>query len=95
MLIVLGRARALPGNRSTLVAAAREVAAATRTDDGCLSYGFAADLDDPDVIVSVEVWRDRPALDAHMGHPHTVRFLEQVGRLLDGAPDMAFHTTTA
>lgn len=91
MLVVIGNARAAAGRRSELVSAARAVTAATRKDDGCLSYRFAADLDDPDVIVSVEVWRHRAALEAHMAHEHTQTFLAAVGGLLQGEPSMAFH----
>ncbi|SFU07626.1 Quinol monooxygenase YgiN [Geodermatophilus amargosae] len=92
MLIVLGSATAAPGRRHELVDAARAVTAATRSDDGCLSYVFAADLDDPDVVVSVEVWRDQAALDAHMTHDHTQRFIAAVGGLQAGEPSMSFHT---
>lgn len=91
MIIVLGSAKALPGHREELVSAAREVASATRGDDGCKSYGFYVDLDDAEVILGVEVWRDQAALDAHMAHPHTQDFLAKVGGLLDGTPQMAFH----
>ena len=38
-------------------------------------YGFYADVTDPDVVLSVEVWRDQEALDAHMRHAHTQEFL--------------------
>ena len=92
MLIVLGSATAAPGHRRELVDAARAVTAATRADDGCLSYTFAADLGDPDVIVSVEVWRDQAALDAHMTHDHTRRFTSAVSGLVAGEPSMSFHT---
>lgn len=94
MLLVLSRARAAPGAREGLVAAAVEMAQGTRRDAGCLAYTFAADLEDPDVIVCTEVWTGRDALDAHMSHPHTAAFLGRVGNLTDGEPEMTFHTTT-
>ena len=91
MLIVLGSAAAAPGRRPELLDAARAVSAATRGDDGCVSYVFAADLEDPYVVVSVEVWRDRAALDAHLAHNHTGEFLTRVDGLLAGEPSMSFH----
>lgn len=91
MLIVLGSARALPGRREDLVSAARAVIAETRGDEGCESYGFYADLMDEETILSVEVWRDQAALDAHLEHPHTREFLASAGGLVDGAPTMSFH----
>jgi quinol monooxygenase YgiN len=92
VLIVIGSARALPGRRADLVSAARAVTSQTRGDEGCESYGFYADLADEDVILSVEVWRDQAALDAHMDHPHTQEFLAAAGPLIDGTPTMRFHT---
>ncbi|MCX4457502.1 MULTISPECIES: putative quinol monooxygenase [unclassified Streptomyces] len=92
MLIVIGSARALPGRRADLVSATRAVTSQTRDDQGCESYGFYADLADEDVILSLEVWRDQAALDAHMDHPHTQEFLAAAGPLIDGTPTMRFHT---
>ena len=91
MLVVLSSATAAPGRRDELVAAARAVAAATRADRGCLTYDFAADLDDPDRVLGVEVWADRAALDEHMDHDHTREFLRSTPGLVTGEPVMAFH----
>ncbi|MDX3862206.1 putative quinol monooxygenase [Streptomyces europaeiscabiei] len=92
MLIVIGSARALPGRRAALVSAARAVATQSRADEGCESYGFYADLTDDETILSVEIWRDQAALDAHMEHPHTQEFLAAAGSLVAGTPTMRFHT---
>lgn len=92
MLIVLSRALAARGATGRLVAAATEMARATRADPGCVSYTFAADVENPDTIVCTEVWTSREALDAHMTHAHTAAFLDATGELLDGEPVMDFHT---
>lgn len=87
MLLITGSARPAPGMRDRLIAAVREISAATRSDAGCLNYTFAASLDD-DAIISVELWADRAALDAHMSHEHTRRFLAGLDGVLDAAPVM-------
>ena len=71
MLIVIGEAEAAPGHRDQMLAAVGAMATATKADDGCELYGFYADVTRPEVILSVEVWRDQAALDAHMTHRHT------------------------
>jgi quinol monooxygenase YgiN len=91
VLIVIGRAQALDSHREDLASAAREMTAATRDDDGCQAYGFYADLADENTILSLEIWRDQQALDAHMTHPHTQQFLTRVTGLIDGTPAMTFH----
>ncbi|OBX18535.1 hypothetical protein A9995_11235 [Erythrobacter sp. QSSC1-22B] len=60
----------LSRGREAIVAMVR----ASRAEDGCLEYGFAQDLTDPDVLYLVERWRDRAALDAHSASPHMDAF---------------------
>lgn len=91
MLIVIGDANAAPGRRDELVAAARAVTAATRGDSGCLAYSFASDVENPDRILSIEVWADRAALEEHMGHAHTEQFMEAAPGLVAGEPVMSFY----
>ena len=94
MLIVIGTARSAPGRREELVAAVRRMTEASRRDTGCRSYGFYADLTDPDTIVGVEVWDSQDVLDAHMGHPHTQDFLAQAPALVASEPTMTIHRVT-
>jgi quinol monooxygenase YgiN len=90
VLIVIGEATSASGRRQELVDAVAEMARSTRPDDGCQLYGFYADVTDPEVILSVEVWRDQVALDAHMGHDHTQAFIQSVSPLVAGGPIMRF-----
>lgn len=85
MILITGAARPATDARDALLAAADEVAKLTHDDDGCLLYLFATSLDGESVI-SAELWRDQAALDAHMQHDHTSRFLAAIDGLLDGAP---------
>lgn len=94
MLIAIGRAHAREGRAADLLAVATTVTSASRGDDGCVDYGFFTDPADPGALVSVEVWRDRAALDAHMGHDHTHAFLAAVPELVAGQPTMAFYDAT-
>jgi quinol monooxygenase YgiN len=95
VLIVIGDATAAPGRREELVAAAQAIAAATRDDSGCLAYSFAADVEDENRILSIEVWADRAALDEHMAHAHTQDFLAAAPGLVAGEPVMSFHEVPA
>jgi quinol monooxygenase YgiN len=87
MLLITGSARPASGALERLVAAVREVSDATQGDPGCVLYQFARSLDG-DAIISVELWRDEAALDAHMSHAHTHHFLSALDGLIDGEPVM-------
>ncbi|MGO4235506.1 putative quinol monooxygenase [Pseudarthrobacter sp. YAF2] len=88
MIIALGVARAAPGRLADLLDACGQVAEESRKDQGCLDYGFHASISEPDLITSVEIWRSQEALDAHMNHEHTRRFLDAVSGLTEGEPQM-------
>ncbi|RFA08110.1 hypothetical protein B7R54_01930 [Subtercola boreus] len=87
MILITGSATAHPEARDRLIALARKVSEATQGDEGCVSYTFAAALDS-DAIIGVELWRDRAALDAHMRHEHTQRFIASLDGVLSDAPVM-------
>jgi quinol monooxygenase YgiN len=90
MLIVIGKATSRSGRRQELLDAVAEMARVTRSDEGCELYGFYADVTDHDVILSVEVWHDQAALDAHMAHDHTRSFIQTVPELVAGTPVLSF-----
>ena len=90
MLIIIGEAAAAPGCSDDMLQAAASMAKATSSDEGCESYGFYNDVTRPGVVVSVEIWRDQAALDAHMDHPHTQTFLAAVPALVETTPTMRF-----
>jgi quinol monooxygenase YgiN len=93
MLIVIGEATSRPGRRQDLLEAVAEMARVTRSDEGCELYGFYADVTDHDVILSVEVWHDQAALDAHMAQGHTRSFIQNVPELVVGTPVLRrFHS---
>lgn len=86
MLLIHGVGRVQADHRDELLVAARRVCEASRSDAGCLTYGFFTDIEDPDVVVSLELWRDESSLSAHMQHEHTIAFLGVATDLLEGPP---------
>ncbi|MGV9713746.1 putative quinol monooxygenase [Gordonia sp. NPDC003424] len=94
MVIVLGQARIRPEQRAVFAAAAASIVRETRQEPGVHTYGFYADIADPDLVMSVEVWANQDALDAHMDHSHTTEFLTRVAELIDGEPVMSIHHTS-
>lgn len=90
MLVIIGKATAAEGQIARLLELGARVASATRQDEGCLDYGFYVDVEDPNVMVGVEIWRDQAALDAHMEHDHTTTFLQAINGLFADDPTMTF-----
>jgi quinol monooxygenase YgiN len=86
VLVVIATLPGRPEKRDEIAAALTTAAAASRAEEGCLSYAFTRDLEDEDRYVSVETWRDQAALDAHFGTPHLVELLGKAEELLAGPP---------
>ena len=74
MIIVEGTAKLAQGEIDRLRPVLTRMAAATVQEAGCLSYGFAVDVVDPDLLRVVEKWQDDAALAAHFATPHMSAF---------------------
>ncbi|MEX0282171.1 MAG: putative quinol monooxygenase [Arenibacterium sp.] len=80
MLIVSGIVEVAAEGVEALKAAAIEMAQETRKEDGCITYGFWQDLEDPNRFRVYEEWRDLAALEAHFTAPHMGVFRAAVGQ---------------
>ena len=43
---------------------------AVLAEEGCLGYDYYRAVDDPDVLMLVELWKDRAAQQLHLTLPH-------------------------
>ena len=84
MLVVAGRVRVHAALRDEAVRVALEMAQATQAENGCLSYRFYADLEDPNTFFIFEEWEDEEALARHFQSAHMAAFQRQLPRLLAG-----------
>jgi len=60
----------------------------SRAEEGCLEYGLYVSASDPLAVVTVERWRDRARLDAHLAAPHTQAFLALAAQCVAGPPSI-------
>lgn len=69
-LIIAGTVRCPPENLEAFKPHMIAMLTATRAEDGCISYSYAVDVEDPGLIRVFEAWRDAAALEAHFKAPH-------------------------
>ncbi len=79
-----------PARAAEAAPALAELAASSRSDEGCLRYEVFASTSVPGTYVTVEEWRSQADLDAHMGQPHVAKAFEVAGPLLAG--EVVIHT---
>lgn len=81
MIVVSGVIRVAAGSEAEARAAALKVAEATRREEGCISYAFYADLEQPGSFRVFEEWENDAALAAHFKTPHMAAFRETLSGL--------------
>lgn len=69
-VIIAGTVRVSPQNLEALRPHQDAMLAASRAEDGCITYSYAVDVQDHGLIRVFEVWRDQAAVDAHFKAPH-------------------------
>ena len=91
MIYVIAVITAKPGQRDTILEAARANIPAVRAEDGCIEYVPTTDAEGlgsfqtkfgPDSFVFVEKWRDAAALKAHAAAPHMAAYGAKVKDLI-------------
>jgi quinol monooxygenase YgiN len=78
-IIVTGIIDLDPAKRDDFIAAARDVMAATRAEDGNEGYAFSADLEDAGRFYVAEHWASQEAMDTHMATAHLAAFMGSMG----------------
>ena len=69
-VIIAGTVRVAPERLAAFRPHQDAMLAASRAEDGCLTYSYAVDVQDPGLVRVFEIWRDQTALDAHFQTPH-------------------------
>ena len=88
-LHVVATIPAAPEATDAIREALTTLVAASRQDEGCLSYDLYESGAAPGVFVTVEEWTGQDALDAHMQTPHIAAALAAADGALAG--DIAIH----
>lgn len=69
-IIIAGTVRVPPDALAALRPHQLAMLAASRAEDGCITYSYGEDVAEPGLIRVFEVWRDQAAIEAHFKAPH-------------------------
>jgi quinol monooxygenase YgiN len=83
MIYVIATLDVKPGKSEQVIRAAGPLIAATRLEQGCLSYDLSADVGNANNLVFVERWEHRDDLEAHFDTGHMAAFSDAVKGLLE------------
>lgn len=94
MVIVTGRIKVRAGAEAEAERLCIEHSRRSRLEPGCLHHAAHRDLEDPSVVVFLEHWADRAALDTHFAVPESGRFVQQISDLATEPPVMHISTVS-
>ncbi len=69
-ILIAGTVRVPPENLDRFKPHMERMLAASRAEDGCITYSYAIDVADPGLVRVFEAWRDQSAIEAHFKAPH-------------------------
>ena len=81
MLIVVGKAKLGEGALDAGRIALSAMIEASRAEEGCVDYSYAADILDSSTMHIIEKWVNEAALAAHFQTPHMATFQKALGDL--------------
>ncbi len=81
-----------PASNASVVKALRQLAAASRKDDGNQRLEILQRIAPPNQFVMVSIWKDQKAYDAHAGAAHTKDFREKMKPQLISLVDDRVHS---
>lgn len=68
-------------NHDAVVAAAKELVAASLKDQGCIAYDLFQSASRPDVLMICETWADAASLSAHEAASHFTTLVPRIQSL--------------
>lgn len=83
-----------PAVTGAFMAAAAQVAAPTRVEDGCLAYHFSLDELEPGLAHVYEAWEDEDSLNLHLQTAHVAAFRAALTDLGERTTDVMLYAVT-
>lgn len=84
MIILHATINIKPGKRAEALPYFLEMEQASQQEAGCIEYRFVSTLENPDIFMAVERWKDQAALDSHNNSGHMALFQQQRADLVSG-----------
>lgn len=92
MKIITVHCKAIPERREELVNLCMQMISSSRSEKGCLHYGFYKDVQDENHYVFYEEWKDQTAIDLHNASKHFIDFQPKFTMLLTEPAVVTIHT---
>ncbi|MNK08444.1 putative monooxygenase YcnE [compost metagenome] len=78
--------KSVPSKAEEMKAILEELAIESNKEEACLQYDLHQDIDEPNVFIFYEIWKDGTSLDIHNNSVHVLKFKEASEAILLETP---------
>lgn len=78
--------KSLPDKADEMKTILEELAVESNKEEACLQYDLHRDIDEPNVFIFHEIWKDSVSLDVHNNSAHVLKFKEASKAILLETP---------
>lgn len=78
--------KSLPNKANDMKVILEELAVESNKEEACLQYDLHQDIDEPNVFIFHEIWKDSASLDVHNNSAHVLKFKEASKAILLETP---------
>lgn len=90
MIMVIAKSFLPKENSDKLLELAKELVEITRKQEGCIKYEMYQDENDPKVLIMIEEWETKEALDNHTSSDYYKRIVSQSSEYINKMPEVHF-----
>jgi quinol monooxygenase YgiN len=88
MITIVAKSVVLEGKAEEFKALARKLVAESQKESGCLSYDLYQEVNQPNVLTFIEVWKDKEAIEKHNASRHFTHIVPKLGALREGPAEV-------
>jgi len=89
MLTIIAKLPVQEGKMDEVLAAFKVLISKVASEEGTVLYSLNQDKANPNMLVVVEQYKDKAALEFHSSTPHFKDFFEASGAFIGGKPEMS------
>ncbi len=81
MIVIVAKNFVADGKTDEFKALTKSLIAASRKEEGCISYSLFEDIHDKNILTFIEEWKSEEAIQIHNNTPHFTSTVPKLGPL--------------
>ena len=92
MILVTAKITSKSGDRNKIISKSKDLIESSRLESGCINYDLYESIEDVDVLLVLEQWKDKEALELHLQTEHFKAFGAAIEEFLDKEMDIVIYS---